>query len=416
MLPPEYRAPSIRPFAVVIACVVVSIFVAALCKPTYPTTTNIAFIGNSIQYYNDFPRLMEAFGEGRIYQNACLRGSADFTTMLTKGSGTFNLFHNGQASIDDDFGMSFSEQVSASADDDDGGVDYLFDFGACSVYQLLLGYDYRLEEYLYVNETGDDIDIDEGSMMTNDGKNACFQVPRYLDYLNSRYEAFGPPKWDYVVMNDNSRFPCCTEQRQLSLQTLNDTYIPLFLETGVTPVFMYTHSYWADERDMSALTDVPTFASLTYVGYKEYVDLVASQLPRNQKPLLAPVGLATLTVWEENYSLWEEFFHYDQVHLSPLGTFLEACIVYATIFGKMPPPSVVTTRPDKLYSDARRMVPPESKFRGYPTEDQMNYVYIVAKRVMNGHIPKSLTVYQNSESVDFVPTDSQYYKASYGGE
>lgn len=60
---------------------------------------------------------------------------------------------------------------------------------------------------------------------------------------------------------------------------------------------------------MGDLDDVPTFTALTYEGYKQYADLLRTYLPKSQEPRIAPVGLAFLLVWEENYSFWERMFH-----------------------------------------------------------------------------------------------------------
>ena len=69
----------------------------------------------------------------------------------------------------------------------------------------MLGIDERLDDYIYYNETGqeynndneneddnngDDDDDSRSSLglMKNDGKNACFQKPQYLTYLNNKYK------------------------------------------------------------------------------------------------------------------------------------------------------------------------------------------------------------------------------------
>ena len=60
---------------------------------------SIALLGNSILYYNDLPRLLEAFGHGAlehpmsgaledgIEQDSCLRGGVGFGQLLAKGNG-----------------------------------------------------------------------------------------------------------------------------------------------------------------------------------------------------------------------------------------------------------------------------------------------------------------------------------------
>ena len=50
---------------------------------------------------------------------------------------------------------------------------------------------------------------------------------------------------------------------------------------------------------MSGLTDIPTFMSLTYVGYREYAEVIGRYLLENQQSKLAPVGLAYLLIWRK---------------------------------------------------------------------------------------------------------------------
>ena len=73
-------------------------------------------------------------------------------------------------------------------------------------------------------------------------------------------------------------------------------YVLWFIESGAVPVFMVTHAYWPSSRDMAGLTDnIPTFMlSLTYVGYREYAEVIGRYLLENQQSKLAPVGLAYL--------------------------------------------------------------------------------------------------------------------------
>ena len=54
---------------------------------------SVALIGNSIIYYNDTPRLLEAFGgsdlfdQGSVEQDSCLRGGVGFEQLLAEGNG-----------------------------------------------------------------------------------------------------------------------------------------------------------------------------------------------------------------------------------------------------------------------------------------------------------------------------------------
>ena len=49
----------------------------------------VAMIGNSLMYYNDLPRLLEAMSNGRLSQDGCLHGSASFKSHLLYGNGMF---------------------------------------------------------------------------------------------------------------------------------------------------------------------------------------------------------------------------------------------------------------------------------------------------------------------------------------
>lgn len=406
------------------------VFLAYVASPDDEPSIRLAMVGNSMMYYNDLPRVLEAMAKGNLEQNSCLHGNADFSSHLWYGNGMWDKWTTGQARI---------------WEIDDVPV---YDYGACSVQQLLFGKDDRLidrrrrrqqqqqlkeqQQPLHqralayiVNASdytqGDDEyatavpeDAWEYGLM-NDGTNPCLVDKNYNDYTQTLYEMDGRPSWDFVLMNDNTRNPCCTDQRAQSMELLENVYLPWLKQIKAAPIFMVTYGYWASNRDMSGLTDVPTFASLTYNGYLEYAELAEQILPESLKPRIAPVGPAFLLVWEENASLWADLIHNDEIHLSPSGTFLQACVVYATIFGKLPDTSIFdgAEGPDRLWRWARRMAPAEHEYKPYPTRDTAQYLYHIAHRVcILGEMPKSLILYPNSTSVSFTPDDSLYATAS----
>jgi hypothetical protein len=254
----------------------------------------------------------------------------------------------------------------------------------------------------------------EKYQLENDGTNPCLLSANYYFYKQQQYDELGPPQWDFIILNDNSRAPCCTEQRQTGLELLKDVYVPWFIETGAVPIFMVTHGYWASMRDMSGLTDIPTFLSLTYEGYREYAEMVGELLPAKQQPRLAPVGLAFQLVWEDNPTMWENLIHMDEIHLTPSGTYLEGLIVFATIYGHLPNPRIVLNGDiANLFSNARRMTPSAHIQEAYPTLDQARYLYHIASRIITGELPRSFTRYYNGESADFVPDDEAAEHAYY---
>ena len=115
---------------------------------------------------------------------------------------------------------------------------------------------------------------------------------------------------------------------------------------------------------------------------------------------------------------WPKLIHYDEIHLSPRGTYLEALIVYATIYGKLPPPEIVLSEEGTflLWKDARRLVPPSHQIKPLPSLTEAKYLYRIASRIVQGELPKSLTVFETNESIDFTPNDELYEDLSIYGE
>jgi hypothetical protein len=292
----------------------------------------------------------------------------------------------------------------------------LYDFGACTVPQLLFGYD----EDLYTKVANADYADDDASKSESaasddyfsyyDGSNPCLRHDTYYDYLEYLYEVNGAPSWDYVIINDNTRSPARAQTREEGLQTLEETYLPWLQQLGATPILISTYGYWSPYRDMVGLVDVPTFTSLTYEGYLQYAALLEENLPESQKPRVAKVGWAFLLVWEEKYEVWQNLFHVDWIHASPAGTYLQSLVVYHTIFGKMPP-RAIALRPDtsSMWDDARRFAPPNHRRGRFPTPEETLYLYNVAVRICEyRYKPKSLTLYTSGEAATYTPSDDLY--------
>jgi hypothetical protein len=395
-LPPV--APWVGPAAIT-AVVAFAVLVALVVKPPSLPYIKVAMIGNSMQYYNDLPRFLEAISDGRIEQNSCLHGDSNLHSILVMGSGMYQHWKSG------------SSRIAVNNTDSK-----IYDFGACTVPQLLFGYDEDLEtRAAEIYDSGNDDSVEKSTDNDDfysyyDSLNPCLRSEEYLTYLNSLYQERGPPQYDFIFINDNTRSPARNETRQLGLQTLEEKYLPWFLETGATPVFLMTHAYWSPYRDMGGLGDVATFTALTYEGYKQYADLLRTYLPKSQEPRIAPVGLAFLLVHEENYSFWERMFHTDFVHASPLGTFLQGLVVHHTLFGVMPRWDVAVRKdPSSLWRYARRFQPTDHRRNPFPTEEECAYLFHVAERVTKfGVIPKSLTRIENGEASDYVPQDDIY--------
>lgn len=343
-----------------------------------------------------------------------MHGDATLTSILQTGNGMYFKFNTEEARI---------EYVDDSSND----VRVVYDFGSCTITQLLFGQDDELEAAIQQIQQGGESkeqfsaqDKDDDSMSSylfNDGFNPCLQDLQYFKYLEWRNQQYASqPTFDFIVLNDNTRSPARTEGREAGLQILEQVYIPFFQMTNATPIFLHTHAYWSHWRDLSGMIDVPTFTSYTYAGYQAYVDLVNSflSLP-HQKARIAPAGMAYLLIFEENYEMWLRLFHLDRIHASPHGTYLEGCILYATIYGKLPDPTVaIPNDMERLWSRARRMQPPTLPANPIPTADEARYLYHVCQRVMIYHQrPKSFFV--TTSSANYTPEDWLYnYNSSLG--
>jgi len=136
----------------------------------------------------------------------------------------------------------------------------------------------------YYENVGDS--FNEIFSLQNYGTNPCILSANYYIFKQSQYDEFngGVPKWDYILINDNSRGPCYREPRGESIDLLVDVYVPWILKTGVVPIFMVTHAYWPSTRDVSGLTDILTFISLTYEKCREYAEAIGPYLFTGIKP------------------------------------------------------------------------------------------------------------------------------------
>lgn len=280
------------------------------------------------------------------------------------------------------------------------GVDRVYDFGACTVRQLLMGYD----EYL--------VEHNDNGYYIEDGRNPCFQSERYLQYLQFKNIIYLPrfnddgsmtrviPRWNYVVINDQTKRPAIPDKLNASAATLRDYYVPYFLESGATPILLSTYGYFSNFTNMTGLGNISMFTFRVHQGYEYYAQVLEENLPSNQRPRIAPVGMAFLVLYEEYRSLWEKLFFIDGYHPSPHGTYLMGCVLYATIFERMPRKSYYGSSPSALFKRARRMQigKAQQHVMPFPTKDEANYLYRLAQRVViDGYRPKSWRKYLRNE-------------------
>lgn len=267
----------------------------------------------------------------------------------------------------------------------------MHDYGACTIPQLLLGRDEDLEATNYTNE-------DFNTITTDRHRNPCRVDNNYRLYSIDKQH---PTNWNFVVMNDNTRNPARESTRISSLLALQNHYAPWLLKTGAIPVLLWTHAYIpSNGRDMQGLQDVANFTSLTGVGLREYSALLQETLPLKQQPRIAPIALAFLTIYEEAPELWETLFHNaDHLHPSPSGTFLQGCVLYWTLFERLPDISFLKSdgNVQDLWYNARMMQHVWEPANPLPTLKEVQYLWSIAERIANGYVPTTYINYENGE-------------------
>lgn len=315
--------------------------------------TRVAFVGNSMMYFNDLPRTMEKIG--RISQDSILRGGASIGSLVERDNGMWNRWRTDSASIS-------------------SGV---WDLGACTITMLLQGH----------NSTQARLDYDT-YWQDNDGNqsdyrqdNPCLQSRDYLDYL-AKSAPRKKPRFDFVVINDNTRNMRYPDMQNTSI--LKSFYAPLIQD--VTPIFLATHAYL---DNTTTYETIPYWTVQTYLGYRKY----AAIFP-NAK--VVPVGTAFLVIYEERPSFWPSLFWVDGKHPSPHGSFLQACLLHHAIFGNLPDKALMITN---IWENARALMYPRNATVPSPTSTESEYLYNVCGRVSNGYVPTTFQIFQQDNNV-----------------
>jgi len=191
---------------------------------------------------------------------------------------------------------------------------------------------------------------------------------------------------DYVVLVDQTKRMAIESARKETIYALANAYGPLLNSSGAIPVIVDTHAFWSEETNMTGLDSVEYFQSLIYDGVEDYVNALANVLPDWQYPVVAPIGIAYLTVYEERPRIWKKLFIDDNMHSSVHGSYLFACVLYATLYGHLPDKRTAS-KAEYLFADSRKLV---GRLE-YPSESEAYYYRNVARRVaLRGYVPNSM--------------------------
>lgn len=330
--------------------------------PTLSSNFNVAFAGNAYFYVNDLPRVVEAMGNGHIYQDSVIHNDVGILELVMTGNGMWEKWATKNAMLG---GVKFVNDANETS--------YLYDMGSCTVTQLLTGSDNMLT---YQNEAG---------TYVNDGNNPCFQMEDYREY----HQIAGTVNWDFVVITDQSELMATQSGRSDALAAFSNTYEPILEAYNIAPVIVQPHAYFDANNGVDDLT---AFTALIMEGAEMYQGYLNKRT--SGTALIAPVGNAFLVVYEEYPSdLWKNMFLDDGVHPSAYGTYLYALVIYATMTGHMPNYDDVVVEyigDSEIFAYARRLQASSSQ-SGFPTQTECATLYDIAKRVtIKGYTPQTM--------------------------
>jgi hypothetical protein len=136
-------------------------------------------------------------------------------------------------------------------------------------------------------------------------------------------------RWDYVVLQEQSEIPASDASRDYTMYPSARALAAEIRHTGGTPLFFMTWAY----RDGDAAVGRPDYETM-----QRAIDDAYLGIARELEAPVAPVGYVWFLVHRQHpeMGLWQD----DGSHPSVAGTYLAACIFYATVFRRSPEGSV----------------------------------------------------------------------------
>lgn len=131
-------------------------------------------------------------------------------------------------------------------------------------------------------------------------------------------------RWNFVVLQEQSQIPSVESVRQAQMYPAVRSLVDVIRAAGGTPVLLETWAHrdgWSDYR-----LDYRAMQMAINAGYRTLgIDLRAG---------VAPVGEAwqTALLQDPAIALWQD----DGSHPSMAGTYLAACVLYASLFRESP--------------------------------------------------------------------------------
>jgi hypothetical protein len=138
-------------------------------------------------------------------------------------------------------------------------------------------------------------------------------------------DAIASREWDYVFLQEQSIVPSVQSERVNNMEPAVSSLANHIRANGATPGLFLT---WARRNG---------FADVGYASYQPMQDAITDAyvgIGHNQLMTIAPVGVAWNRVLAEHPEI--PLFMNDGSHPTLHGTYLAACVFYATVFGESP--------------------------------------------------------------------------------
>ncbi len=140
----------------------------------------------------------------------------------------------------------------------------------------------------------------------------------------SALAALRATRWSFVVLQEQSEVPAFEESKLRVMYPAARRLVLAARAAGVTPAFLMT---WGHAHGLPE-------AALDYSGMQARIGHAYVEIAREVRAPVAPVGLAWQQVHRQypELALWQS----DGSHPSVAGTYLAACVLYATLLGASP--------------------------------------------------------------------------------
>jgi len=281
---------------------------------------NVAFLGNSILYFNDTPRFLFNLSNNKIrHQNSCLRGGTTLTELYTQGNGMKR------------HGFATDNALVENGE---------YDVGSPTVQELLQRKDDNSKwDFVVMNEH----------------TQAPARQSTREELQSTLLQHYAP----LITSNNPKATIIFVETAAYRLQGINNSQ-----DLGTTSQFQ-----------QKVREGIQSYIQV--LQHDNKTTTISAQMAPVGTAFLH-VHNDNHELWEKLFDPWDNF------HPSPTGTFLQGCVLYCTMFDTALPPTALCPRTNEeiaaLWKDARMMHPKKKGKDGVelPSVSEVEYLMNVA--------------------------------------